>query len=377
MTTKIINARVYTDNEFKDIDIYVNNGKISFKAQAADEVIDAEGKMLLPGFIDIHIHGAVGYDFNDGTDEALDNITAFVAKHGTTSVLATTSTIGAESEKNAINKIVEKLQNGTAGASIVGLHMEGPFFSPKALGAQNPEFVQAPSMENLKNMIGDNIAILKLIAIAPECDKDMATIKELTQMGIRTAIGHTKATYAEATAALEAGATMLTHFYNAMTPLNHRDPGVVGAVLENGNAEIQLITDLIHLHPAAIRVATRAVGDDNVIIISDAIAGTGLGDGVYDLGGLDVYVKDGVARIKEGNLAGSTLTLDVALKNMVDIGYAPETAVKYLTENPARAIGISDRKGKLAEGMDADLVIINDDYEVENTFVEGRLVYKK
>ncbi len=377
MITKIINANAYTDGEFQNKAVYINNGKISFEEQSADDVIDAKGNMLIPGFIDIHIHGAMGYDFNDGTDEALEKITRFVASHGTTSVLATTSTIAKDDEKKAINAIADKMLSGTDGARIVGVHMEGPFFNPKALGAQNPEHVLVPSIENIEYMAGDNLPIVRLVAIAPEVEGAIPLIEKLKKLGIRTAIGHTKATYAEAVSAMDSGADMLTHFYNAMTPLNHRDPGVVGAALDRGNADIQLITDLIHLHPAAIRIAINAVGEDRAIIVSDAMCGTGLGDGVYKLGGLDVYVKDSIARIKEGNLAGSTLTLDVALKNMVSIGYKPETAIKFLTQNPARAIGVSDKKGSIKEGMDADMVIMNSSFEVLRTFVGGKTVYNR
>lgn len=170
MKLKIVNARVYCDGKFENKDVFVNNGKIIFEGSDDCEVIDAQGKMLIPGFIDIHIHGAVGHDFNDGTAEAIDAITAFTAKHGTTSLLATTSTVSAEQIYNTAKAVDEKMKTGTAGSEVLGLHMEGPFFNKNALGAQNPEFVQKPSMENLKDMLKEYFEVLKLIAVASECD---------------------------------------------------------------------------------------------------------------------------------------------------------------------------------------------------------------
>lgn len=374
---KICNANVYSAGHFEKKNLFINNGKIAFNGNNDCEVIDAEGKILIPGFIDIHIHGAVGCDFNDGSEDSIEKIACFAASHGTTSLLGTTSTIGRDDAKKAIAVIAEKMKTGTRGANILGLHMEGPFFNPSALGAQNPEFVQSPSSEKLEYMLGNNASALKLLALAPEQEGAFELIEELSKAGIRTAIGHTAADYDCASRALDAGCNMLTHFYNAMTPLKHRDPGVVGAVFENGNADIQLICDFIHVHPAAVKVAVKNVGEDHVIMISDAISGTGLGDGKYKLGGLDIFVKDGVARIAEGNLAGSTLTLDTAFKNMLGIGFTIETVIKFLSENPAKAIGVADRKGYIKEGFDADMILLDDDFNVSMTFVGGKAVYSK
>lgn len=373
---KIKNARVYNNGCFENKDLFINHGKITFSAEGECESIDANGKMLIPGFIDIHIHGAMGYDFNDGSEKAVDEISRFTASHGTTSLLATTSTVNKDTAKKAIDVISKKLNGNTPGAYIVGVHMEGPFFNPSALGAQNPQFVQLPSMENLEYMLGENAHSLKLLALAPEQEGALELIKQLSARGVRTAIGHTAADYATALEAIGCGCNMMTHFYNAMTPLKHREPGVVGAAFDSKNVEIQLICDFIHVHPAALRIAIQNVGVDNVIMISDAISGTGLGDGKYDLGGLDIFVKDGIARIAEGNLAGSTLTLDTAMKNMVKIGYPIETVIKFLSENPARAIGVADRKGYIKEGYDADFILIDDDFSVAMTFVLGKPVYK-
>lgn len=375
--TKIINARVLCENGFEQRDVYFNNGKISFEGNGADCVVDAAGKMLLPGFIDIHIHGVRGCDFNDGDVDGLDTIAEFCASHGTTGLLATTSTAHIEALRKAVVAISTKMETGTVGAGILGLHMEGPFFSTMALGAQNPEYVLDMTVKNLDYILGDNAHILRMAALSPEATGAFEMIEELKRRGVVCAIGHTGADYDTASKALEKGANMLTHFYNAMTPLKHRDPGVVGAVFERGDADIQLICDFIHVHPAALKVAIKNVKRENVIMISDAISGTGLGDGQYMLGGLEIFVKDGIARIAEGNLAGSTLTLDVAMKNMVSIGYSVEEVSRFLSANPARAIGYGSTKGVIGEGYDADVILMTDDFEVTDTFVGGKCVYSK
>ena len=373
-TFKIINANAYVDGKFQKRDVYIVDGKISLEERTAQETLDACGKMLIPGFIDVHIHGAVGCDFNDGSETAFDKITEFVALHGTTSLLATTSTVSAETIKKAA-KTTESKMNGTAnGAQVLGLHMEGPFLNPSALGAQNPEFVRKPSVETLDNILGEYSHVLKLIAVAPECEGAAEFISEMKKRNVKAAIGHTMATYDEATRAFEAGADMLTHFYNTMTPLKHRDPGVVGATFENGNVNIQLICDLIHVHPVAIKIAIKNMGTRNTVLISDAMSGTGLGDGIYSLGGLDVYVNGGVARIKEGNLAGSTLTLDVAMKNMLSLGYKIEEVISFLSENPAHAIGVDSKKGYVREGFDADVLIVDGNFDIDAVFVNGNKI---
>ena len=373
---KIKGAKTYINGQFEEKDIFIDNnsGRIRFDGNA-ETVIDARGMFAVPGFIDIHIHGAMGCDFNDGSPDGIDTIAQFVASHGTTCLLATTSTISADAEKNAVSAIKEKMLTGTKGACIGGLHMEGPFFNPSALGAQNPEYVQKPSFENLEAMLGENISLLKLLALAPETDGAFELIEKLSSKGIRTAVGHTAADYATVVKAINSGCNMMTHFYNAMTPLKHREPGAVGAVFDNGHADIQLICDLIHVHPAAIRIAVNNVGEDHVIMISDAISGTGLGDGKYNLGGLDIFVNNGIARIKEGNLAGSTLTLDTALKNMIKSGFKAETAIKFLTENPAKAIKLDNCKGFIKDGFDADIVLLDSGFNVLKTFVNGKQVF--
>lgn len=372
---KIINARVLTPDGFEKKSVYINNGKFTFGADENCEIIDAKGNMLLPGFTDIHIHGVCGHDFNDGNAYGIDVMSKFLASHGTTSVLATTSTADKHMLKKAVDVVAQKIKDGTEGTKILGLHMEGPFFSTFALGAQNPAYTQRATFENLNYILGDNADILKLIAVSPELEDAESFISELNSRGVVTAIGHTGADYDCAVAAIENGCRMITHFYNAMTPLKHRDPGVVGAVLEGRNADIQLICDFVHVHPAAINIAIKCVGKDHVAMISDAISGTGLGDGAYMLGGLDIFVKNGVARIKDGALAGSTLTLDVAMKNMTSIGYSIEDVSRFLSYNPLKMIGLADRKGLIKEGYDADAIIMDDDFNVKTTFVDGKIVY--
>lgn len=372
---KVINAKVLTENGFEYRDIYINEGKFLFDSNSDCEIVDAHGNMLIPGFTDIHIHGVCGHDFNDGNADGIDTMSKFLASHGTTSVLATTSTADKNMLKKAVEVVAEKMKFGTPGTQIIGLHMEGPFFSTLALGAQNPAYTQAATLENLEYILGDNWDVLKLIAVSPELENAENFVSELNMRGVVTAIGHTGADYDCAVKLINKGCKMITHFYNAMTPLKHRDPGVVGAVLEGRNADIQLICDFVHVHPAAINIAVNCVGKEHVAMISDAISGTGLGDGQYMLGGLDIFVKNGVARISDGALAGSTLTLDVAMKNMVSIGYKIEEVSRFLSYNPAKMIGVADHKGLIKDGYDADAIIIDSDFNVRTTFVNGRVVY--
>ena len=373
---KLIHGKVFQEEKFDAKDLCIHEGKI-VQESSDDEIVDLRGKMVLPGFIDIHVHGAMGADFNDGTQESIEKITSFFAAHGTTALLATTSTVSVETLAKAVDAAAAYHNRPKAlGAQVLGVHLEGPFFNPNALGAQNPAYVQAPSVETFLKIAGNHADFIKMAAVAPEMDGARAFIQEMCRRGIVAAVGHTCADYETAKDAFAAGANMLTHFYNAMTPLKHREPGVVGAAFEHKNLYTQLICDFIHVHPAALRIAIEEMGKDRVIAITDAISGTGLGDGTYSLGGLEIFVKDGVCRIAQGNLAGSTLTLDTALRNLLSMGYSIADCVQFLSKNPARALGLH-QKGALAEGFDADLVVLDDAMQVQMTIVKGKIVYDR
>ena len=373
---KIVNVNLVTERGAEPGELCIESGKIA-KTVSDTQVIDGKGALALPGFIDLHVHGAMGADFNDGTEESLQTITSFFAAHGTTSLLATTSTIPSEEIHRALEAVSGFMQKPCRDhARILGAHLEGPFFHPKALGAQNPAYVQMPSVEAFEKMTGEYGFLVKLIALAPELEGAEDFIRAMRQRGILAAVGHTTADYETAKKAFDAGSTMLTHFFNAMTALKHREPGVIGAAFEQKTLFTQLICDFIHVHPAVLRIAIEQMGTENIVAITDAMSGTGLGDGTYSLGGLDVFVKDGICRIAEGNLAGSTLTMDKAFCNLRSLGYSFADCVRFTSQNAARALGLSHCKGKLLPGYDADVVLMDAEGSVQMTLVDGNVVYQ-
>ncbi|MBM7582268.1 N-acetylglucosamine-6-phosphate deacetylase [Caldicoprobacter guelmensis] len=370
-------GKVYLDGGWKcDVDVVLKDGKIfdvSTKGRYADgEVIDVEGNYVCPGFIDIHVHGCKGRDVMDGSVESLEVMAEFMAAHGTTSFLATTMTYGREEIRRSLKAVNDALNKNIKGAQILGVHLEGPFINAAAKGAHDEKYILPPSRENFKELVGDYEGIIKRVTMAPDVEGAKDLVNYLVSKGIIVSMGHTAGTYEQCMAGFEWGMTHVTHMYNAMSPLKHREPGAVGAAFDREGVTLELIADLIHVHPAALRIAVAVKGSEKVALITDAMAATGIGDGEYDLGGLGVVVKDGVARLKErGNLAGSTLTQDQALRNMVLIGIPLEDAVKMLTEVPADIIGMGYKKGRIKKGFDADLVVLDGKLHVSKVFIKG------
>ena len=341
------------------------------------EVIDANGLYLSPGFIDVHIHGAGGCDTMDGTVESLNTIAKTIVQHGTTSFTPTTMTVSGEDIKKSMSVIKQLKAEGTEGANILGAHLEGPFISPNAIGAQNPKFVLAPSVENFKNIVGDSEDAVTSITLAPEVEGAKELITYLSDKGITVSMGHTKATYEEAIEGIKCGACHSTHLYNAMTPFTHRAPGVVGATFDT-DITTETISDGIHIAYPALRTAYKQKGTDKVLLISDAMEACGMPDGKYSLGGQDVIVKNGAARLLDGTLAGSVLTLDRAVHNIKEnSNYPLNEIVRMATYNGARHCHVEDHKGLIKEGYDADLLLFNDDIEIQKVFVGGKEVYTK
>lgn len=337
------------------------------------QVIDAGGKYIVPGFIDIHIHGANGSDIMDASKESLENISSYLAKNGTTSYLATTMTCSIEDIKKAMGAVAQYMKGYRGqGAQILGLHMEGPFISPKARGAHDKDYIKDPSIDLYKELVGDLGSIVKVVTLAPELEGAVELASYLNENNTRASMGHTKATYDIAKEAIGKGINHVCHFYNAMQAFSHREPGVVGAVLDSGDSTIELIADLVHIHPAALRLAVSIKGKDRCALITDAMSAAGLGDGTYMLGGLEVYVEKGQARQIDGTLAGSTLNQAQALRNMVKIGLGLEDVLTMLTKTPARIIGVDGYKGQLKEGYDADILLLDRDLNVAESFVRGQ-----
>ena len=360
--------------------VLIENGKIKEinPSNVNDtEVIDAEGLYLSPGFIDVHIHGAGGCDTMDGTVESINTIAKTIVEHGTTSFTPTTMTVAAEDIRKSM-KVIKKLkEEGTEGANVLGAHLEGPFISPKAIGAQNPNFLLAPSVENYNKIVGDYSDAVVSITMAPEVEGAKELIKYLSDNGVTVSMGHTKATYDEAIEGIKCGACHSTHLYNAMTPFTHREPGVVGATFDT-DITTETISDGIHISYPALRTAYKQKGTDKVLLVSDAMEACGMPDGQYSLGGQDVIVKNGAARLLDGTLAGSVLTLDKAVKNIYsNSNYPLNEVVRMATYNGAKHCHVEDHKGLIKEGYDADLILFNEDIEIQKVFVKGKKVYNK
>lgn len=367
---------VYLDKIEKG-SVLIENGKIKeINPNDCDDknVIDANGLYLSPGFIDVHIHGAGGHDTMDGTFEAINEIAKVIVKHGTTSFTPTTMTVGVEDIRKSMKVIKEAKVNGTDGAIVLGAHLEGPFISPKAIGAQNPNYLIPPTLENYNAMVGDAEDAVVSITIAPEIPGAKELIRELSQRGIVCSIGHTKATYDEAMEGIKCGCGHSTHLFNAMTPFAHREPGVVGAIFDS-DITTETISDGIHVSYPSLRIAYKQKTSDKVLLVTDAMMACAMPDGMYALGGQDVVVKDGAARLLSGSLAGSILTLDKAVKNVYkNVGLPLYEAVKMATYNPARHCKVSDRKGLIREGYDADLVLFDEDINIKNVLVGGKVL---
>lgn len=337
--------------------------------------IDATGLYIAPGFIDIHFHGAMGKDAMDADAESLQEMSDFCAGHGVTSFYPTTWSAAPVDILAAIN-CVKMCKDTVTGAQILGVHVEGPYVDMKYRGAQLPTMIRNPDKNEYQSWF--DTGMIKIVTCAPELEGGDEFIKEAVRNDIRISIGHSQATYKQVLAAADNGATQATHIFNGMAGLHHRDPGTVGGILDDGRILAQVICDGVHLHPAIVRFILRAKTSSKIVLITDSIRGAGLPDGDYENKGQRFSVRNGVARTPEGGLSGSTLTLDQALRNFIDFtGITLEEAVSIVTLVPAIEMGISNYKGKIAVGYDADIVLLNHELEVEKTIVKGNVVYSK
>lgn len=365
----IIRTSVYFDDKIRQIGGYV---------AGAEEIELPENAVVLPGFIDEHIHGAGGSDAMDGNTQDLAIIAETVAKEGTTSFLATTMTQSKENILKAMRAVKEYREAaGEQGARIAGVHLEGPFIAAAHKGAQPLEYVAAPDAKTFDEYNAACGNAIKIITLAPETDGALDFIRHIVAQGTVVSIGHTGAKYAEVKAAMEAGATNVTHTYNAQSPLHHREIGVVGSALLLEDLYCELICDTIHVSVPAMQLLVKNKRADKLALITDAMRAKGLADGVSELGGQAVYVKGGEARLADGTLAGSVLRMNRALQNMVEkVGVPLTQAVDYCTINPARTLKMENEAGSIAEGKRADFAVLNDKFDVLYTVRDGKIIYK-
>ncbi|MET3291346.1 UNVERIFIED_CONTAM: N-acetylglucosamine-6-phosphate deacetylase [Brevibacillus sp. OAP136] len=343
-----------------------------------EEIRDYRGQWIIPGLIDIHVHGNAGHDVMDGTKEALVAISKSLSSYGITGFLATTMTAPFVEIERALNAVVETVGSPELAAEVLGVHLEGPWINPKMKGAQAEENIVHPTEERVDailRLIGEK---LRVVTIAPEMPEAMAAIQKLTEQGVICSIGHSDATIEQVNEAVERGASHATHMFNGMRGLHHREPGVVGATLVHDRMTCDIIADFIHVHPNALELVYRMKGRERLLLISDGMRAVGMPDGTYDLGGQTVHVHKCIARLTDGTLAGSTLTLNRAIGHMVEtLRLSVPDAVYMAATAPAVKLGVSERKGSLEAGKDADLVVLALDYSVRATVVKGRMVYQE
>jgi len=338
------------------------------------EIVDAGGGWLLPGFVDVHVHGGANHDFMDANEEGMRAITKFHAENGTTSLLATTLTASREDLTAVIALAAEFMAKPMPYAKVVGVHLEGPFVNVKWKGAQNPAYILPPQPDWLEDWVARFPGVIKIQTLAPEIEGSLDYIEQLAGHGIVPSCGHTDATYEQVVAAADRGLKHAVHTFNAMTPIHHRQPGTVGAVLTDDRITAEVIADGHHVHPAGVKLITRAKGAHNVILVTDAMAAAGMPDGDYELGGLPVHMKCGVARLKENDsLAGSTLTMISAFRFLVrEIGVSVEDASRMASENAARQLGLDAEIGTLEAGKKADFLLLDEALEIRGTWIDGR-----
>ena len=381
----IYNGKIITPFEkLKGHAILVSNGQIKSialketKTPPGAKEIDAGGNYIIPGFIDVHVHGGGGADTMDGSVEAISSIAQTHCRYGTTSFLLTTMTMTKECIESSLGAVKEASIKGTKGAQILGIHLEGPFINEMMKGAQNGQYIKAPDVALMKDFHKASGGLIKIVTLAPELQGSQELISWLFRNNIIASAGHTNAVYEEIEDAAKSGLAHVTHTFNAMTGLHHRKPGVVGAALAFPELALELIADGIHVHPAVMRIIVNAKGKDQVILITDAIRATGLPPGRYDLGGQEVIASRTKAMLKDGTLAGSVLTMNMAVKNMIyKVGVPLEDAICMATYNPAKCIRMENTKGSIAPGKDADIVTLDKKFEIQKTIVKGKIVYSR
>lgn len=342
------------------------------KPKDAREVYRYDKQIVSPGFVDIHTHGSFGVDTTYSSSREILDLSKILPSTGVTSYFPSIMTESAEQMKDAIRNIREALGSKNNGSSkILGIHLEGPYLNPARCGAQPKEHIRKPSFEEFNEFYKLSGEALKRITVAPEIDGGMEFIKDaVRKFEVKVSLGHTDATYEQTVKAIEAGASIITHLYNGMRGFHHREPGIVGAALTE-NVYVEIIVDFIHLHPATVNLVVKCKEPNKAILVTDSISGAGLGDGAYTLGSRTVTIKGGVARLSDGTLAGSTLTMIGAVQNTVKTGMPLRDAIKMAALTPCNAMGIKD-SGKIVRGCKADFIVLDKQLRIIDAYIDGR-----
>lgn len=376
-TGKIEQGYVLTEGE-KVIEV---GPMSSSPASIEAEVVELDSSFsIIPGFIDVHIHGAAGADVMDATSDALHTMAEVLPKEGTTSFLATTMTAPIDHIERAVENVAQYIHrdNLPGKAEVLGIHLEGPFISPKRAGAQHPNNIIEPNIALFQKWQNIASGHIRLVTLAPEENNGLALTAYLKKTGVIASIGHSDAVYEQVKAAIDAGIKHATHLFNGMRGVHHREPGVAGAVLMHDEVVCELIADGIHVAPEMVRFAYQMKGCEGLILITDAMRAKCLGAGIYELGGQDVVVQGEKATLRDGTLAGSILKLSDAVKNAMSFtGCALEDVIRMASWNPAKQLGVLDRKGSIRAGKDADLVVLDEQHHVVMTICRGQLAYAK
>ena len=375
----IKNVKVYTEKkQFTEGDVMIRDGLFVDAGCGDEEVIDGEGCYAIPGLIDLHFHGCMGHDFCDGTKEAIQEIARYEASVGVTAIAPATMTLPVDELVQILSVAAEYRKEAQEGADLIGVNMEGPFISKVKKGAQDERNIIACDVHICQRFLDASEGLVKFVGIAPEDNENAAAFIEAMKDKVNISLAHTNADYDTANAAFQAGANHAVHLYNAMPSFTHRAPGVVGAVSDNPHVNAELICDGVHIHPAVVRATFRMMGPERMILISDSMRATGMPDGRYTLGGLEVDVVGNRATlVSDGALAGSATNLMDCMKTAVkQMGIPLETAVACATVNPAKALGVYDTYGSVTPGKKGNLVLLDKELNVKMVIKDGKVIQR-
>jgi N-acetylglucosamine-6-phosphate deacetylase len=373
---------VITGGRVAGLDRVVDDGWLAISGGVITEVgagappegnhVDVEGALVVPGFIDTHCHGGGGGSFSSGDPDELANAVRAHQRHGTTTMLASLVSDPIRELRGQMSALLDLVEDG----EIAGIHLEGPFISQARCGAHDPAALLEPDTAALNELLRAGRGAVRMVTLAPELHGGVKAVRQLTESGVIAALGHTDGVEEQIRPAIDAGATVATHLFNGMRPLHHREPGPIGAMLDDERITVELICDLVHIHPTVVRLAARHVGPGRTVLVTDAMSATDAADGNYRLGRLEVDVTNGVATLAEnGSLAGSTLTMDIAFRNLVRGAKLDLLdAVRATSGNPAELLGIADRTGSLRAGLAADVVVLDDDLRPLKVLRRGKWV---